>query len=109
MTGETGTAAHLPGGRTSRLLFIVALTALVECGAAPPSALGQYQPAQQYRPLPQYQPAPQYQPPVQAPPAPVYQPAPYDNYNPYLGPGYQSQKTRYGALEPRYRPVGAKV
>jgi hypothetical protein len=105
----------LPAGRTPRLLLLIALCALVECGAAPGSALGQYQPTPQYQPAPRYQPAPQYQPvpqyqpPVQIPPAPVYQPGPYDDYNPYLAPGYQGLKSRYGDLQSRHRPVSAKA
>ena len=99
MTREPGTAAPLPAGRTLRLLLLVALFALVECGAAPGSALGQYQPAPQYRPVPQYQ------PPVPVPQAPVYKPGPYDNYNPYLVPGYQSLKKGYGSLESRHGPL----
>jgi hypothetical protein len=88
----------LPVGRPRRLISLIVLCALAECGAAPGSALGQYQPGPQYRPLPQYQPAPQYrpvpqyppppqyQPPFPVPQAPVYEPGPYDNYNHGNGP-----------------------
>ena len=86
-----------------RLIWLIVLCALAECGAAPGSALAQYQtapqyqpvpqywpppqyqPGPQYRPLPQYQAAPQYQPPLPVPRAPVYEPGPYDNLTPSRG------------------------
>jgi hypothetical protein len=98
VTAEAGAAGLSSARRVPRLLSFIVLCVVAECGAAPGSALGQYQMAPQYqavpqyRPLPQYQlqpqyqPAPQYQPPLPVPQAPVYQPGPYDNYNHGNGP-----------------------
>jgi hypothetical protein len=98
LTPEAGTACLLPAGRVPRLISLIGLCALAECGAVSGSALGQYQtapqygplpqyqPVPQYRPFPQYQPAPQYRPPLPVPQAPVYEPGPYDNYNHGNGP-----------------------